>query len=159
MRWKRHEAQKRPPKIAVCYADAAVTREAADWLTQLGLCESVAVLADTPQDILWLCRRAKPDFLLIEAVPDAMERFDDPDKDIAGRCETAVHIRELLPECRVYLTCAERFRHLEPAMQKAVETELVDGYCFGALARRQLEEWLAEGRSDPAFGRTKRRKP
>ncbi len=152
MLWKRHDAPKRTPTIAVCYADAAVTREAADWLTRLGSCESVAVLADTPQDILWLCRRAKPDLLLLEAVPDAMERFDDPDKDITGRCETAVHIRELLPDCRVCLTCAEAFRHLEPAMQKAVETGLVDGYCFGTLAKRQLEAWLA-------LGNIKRRRP
>ena len=151
MLWKRHDDPKRTPRVAVCYADAAVTRTAADWLTRLGACESVALLADTPQDILWLCRRAKPDLLLLEAVPDAMARFDDPTKDITGRCETSVRVREEVPDCRVYLTCAEEFRHLEPAMQKAVETKLVSGYCFGSLTKRQIEVWLAENESVPAF--------
>lgn len=144
MFWKRHDEPKRRPRVAVCYMDSAETRAVADALAQPDLCDPIAVLSDTPQDILWLCGHTQPDVLLFEAVPDAMERFDDPDKDITGRCETAARVREDLPACRVYLTCAEEFRRLEPVMQKAVETKLIDGYCFGDLTAQQLKLWLGE---------------
>lgn len=144
MFWKRHDEPGRAPKLALCYADSDMTRASADALSQRGVCESIALLADSPQNILWLCRRTKPDLLLLEAVPDAMERFDDPDKDIAGRCETAARVLEEVPGCRVYLSCDPAFRHLEPVMQKAVETNLISGYCFGMLTAQQLELWLGE---------------
>lgn len=144
MFWKRKDEAKLRTKIAVCYADSDMTRAAADWLAQQGLCESVAILADTPKDALWLCQREKPDLLILEAVPDAMERFDDPDKDIAGRCELSARITEVLPDCRVYLVCDEQFGHLEPVMQKAVGTNLIHGYCFGSLTRPIIESWLSE---------------
>lgn len=144
MFWKRHDEPKRLPKVAVCYMDSDMTRTVADALAQLGACDPIAVLSDTPKDILWLCQRTAPDVLLLEAVPDAMERFDDPDKDITGRCEIAARVREDLPDCRAYLTCGEEFRHLEPVMQKAVETKLIDGYCFGDLTTQQLKLWLGE---------------
>lgn len=147
-------------RIAVCYADSAMTRAAADALVRLEACDPIAVLSDTPKDILWLCQREKPDLLLLEAVPDTMERFDDPDKDITGRCETAARVREELPDCRVYLICGEEFRRLEPVMRKAVETKLIDGYCFGALTKQRIEAWLADkSRSFPPFRHTKWRKP
>ena len=148
MFWKRHDEPKRRPRVALCYMDSAVTRTVADALAQLDLCDPIAVLADTPKDILWLCGRTAPDVLLLEAVPDAMERFDDPDKDITGRCETAARVREELPACRAYLICAEKFRRLEPVMQQAVETELIHGYCFGDLTAQQLKLWLGE-KPDP----------
>ena len=144
MFWKRHDEAKRLPRLALCCADSDMTRASADALARRGLCEPIALLADTPQNILWLCRRAKPDLLLLEALPDSMERFDDPDKDIAGRCETAARVQEEVPGCRAYLTCAEEFRHLEPVMRKAVENSLISGYCFGALTGQQLELWLGE---------------
>lgn len=144
MLWRRHDESQQLPKVAVCYVDSAATRAMADALARLGECDPVAILADTPQNILWLCAHRRPDLLLLEAVPDAMARYDDPDKDISGRCETAARVREELPDCRAYLICGADFRHLEPVMQKAVETELIHGYCFGDLTERQLRLWLDE---------------
>lgn len=141
MLWKRQEAAGRP-KAALCCADPASTRAAADRLTAWGVCECVAVLSDEAQDVVWTCRREEPDILVLEAVPDAMERLDDPTKDITGRCELAVQVTEALPTCRVYLTCAEAFRRLEPVLQKAVETALISGYCLGSPTRQQIERWL-----------------
>lgn len=141
---KRHDEVNDLAKVALCWTDTEMTRAAADRLAQRGICKPVAVLSDTPKDILWLCRRERPDLLLLEAVPDAMERFDDPDKDIAGRCRLSARIAEEMPACRVYLVCAEEFRRLEPVMQKAVETHLIRGYCFGGITVQQLEHWLGE---------------
>lgn len=137
------------PKVAVYYVDAVNSRAAADWLTRLDLCQSVAILSDAPSDTLWTCVREKPDLLVLEAMPDAMEQLDDPDKDITGRCELAVQVKEALPRCRVYLVCSAEFRRLEPAMEKAVETHLIDGYRFGGLSRQQIETWLAETGAKP----------
>lgn len=144
MFWKRKDAIPKLPKAAVCCVDPGETRAVVDTLARFGLCGPTAILSDTPKDILWFCQREKPDLLLLEAVPDAMERFDDPDKDISGRCELSAQVAEVLPECRVYLTCAEGFRRLEPVMQKAVETQLIHGYCFGDLTEQQLKFWLGE---------------
>lgn len=113
-----------------------------DWLTHLDLCAPLPFLSDEPETVLWSCRKEKPNVLLLEAVPDSMERFDDPSKDIAGRCEIAARVREELPDCQVYLICAEEFRRLESVMQKAVDALLIDGYCFGALTSRSIESWL-----------------
>lgn len=142
---KRHDEPMSVPRVAICYMDPTMTRAVADAVAQLGLCDPIAILSDTPEDILRLCGQAAPDLLLLEAVPDAMERFDDPDKDITARCETAARVREELPDCRAYLTCGAGFRRLDPVMQKAVETRLIDGYCFGDLTTQQLKAWLAEG--------------
>lgn len=139
---KRWHAPKPLLRVAVCYVESAVTRTVVDRLTQLDFCTPLPFLSDEPENVLWSCRKEQPDVLLLETMPDAMERFDDPSKDIAGRCETAARVREELPDCRVYLTCAEEFRRLEPVMQKAVDTRLIDGYCFGALTSRLIESWL-----------------
>lgn len=144
MLWKRHDEAKRLPKVAVCCMDSDETRAVADALTRRGECEPIAILSDTPEDILWLCARKAPDILVLEAAPNAMERFDDPARDISGRCEMAVRVREEVPDCRAYLTCDAAFRHLESVLQKAVETELIRGYCFGTLTERQVKRWLAE---------------
>lgn len=141
---KRHDGAKPLPKVAVCCADTDETRAVADALARLGECEPIAILADTPKDILWLCARKAPDLLVLEAVPNAMERYDDPMRDISGRCEMAARVREEVPDCRAYLTCGAEFRHLEPVLQKAVETRLISGYCFGGLTERQLKLWLGE---------------
>lgn len=144
MFWKRKDEARSLPKVALCYTDSAVTRAAADWLAQLGICKPIAILADAPKDILWLCQQERPEALILEAVPDAMERFDDPGKDIAGRCELSAQITEALPRCRVYLICAEAFSRLAPVLQKAVETSLIRGYCFGRLTEQQMNTWLSE---------------
>lgn len=130
------------PRFAIGYVDSSVTRKAADWLAQLDLCEPIAILSDTPQNILWLCQRTKPVALLLQAVPDAIESLDAPDKDIAGRCQLAAQIKEKVPDCRVYLTCIERSCHLEAVMQKAVDEQLIDGYSFGALTYQWIKDCI-----------------
>ncbi len=142
MFWKAKDSAARLPRPAVCYVDPAETRAAADAWVNEGLGEPLALLSDETESILWLCRRERPTFLLLEAVPDAMERYDDPDRDISGRCELSARLAEELPECRVYLTCAEAFREMEPVLQKAVETGLICGYCIGRPTRQQLTHWL-----------------
>lgn len=142
MLWKRNRVPQPLPRFAIGYVDSGVTRKAADWLAQLELCEPIAILADTPQNILWLCQRTKPVVLLLEARPDAIERLDAPDKDISGRCELAARLTEVLPECRVYVTCADEFRHVEPVLQMAVEKQLIDGYHFGTLTYQLIRDWL-----------------
>lgn len=135
----------RLPKVMVCRVDPDETRILVKHLTETRICEAVPLLTDVAREAVPICREAKPDILVLEAMPDAMEKLDDPDKDISGRCELSAQVAEVLPECRVYLTCAEEFRHLEPVMQKAVETRLIRGYCFGALTEQQLRAWLSEG--------------
>lgn len=141
MFWKRQEDTARP-RVALCCTDPAATRAAADRLTAWDVCEPLALLSDEAESVLWSCRKERPDILVLEAMPDAMERLDDPTKDISGRCELAVQVSEALPTCRVYLLCAEGYRRSEPVLQKAVETELISGYCLGSLTRQQIERWL-----------------
>lgn len=148
MFWKAKDSPVRLPKLAVCYTDPAETRAITDALARDGLCEPLALLSDEAENVLWLCGREKPSALLLEAVPDAMERFDDPDRDISGRCELSARLAEALPECRVYLTCDAAFREMEPVLQKAVETGLICGYCIGSPTRQQIIHWL-----DGASGR------
>lgn len=135
----------RLPKVMVCRVDPDDTRILAKHLTETRICEAVPLLTDVAREAVPICQEAKPDILVLEAMPDAMEKLDDPDKDISGRCELSAQVAEVLPECRVYLTCAKEFRHLEPVMQKAVETRLIRGYCFGSLTEQQLRAWLSEG--------------
>lgn len=147
MFWKRKEAAKPVPlpKAAVCYADPGETRRVTDWLTQLRVCQPAAILSDDPKDALWACLQEKPDILLLEAMPDAMEKLDDPDKDITGRCELSARVKEQLPACRVYLICGAQFGDLEPTLEKAVETGLIDGYRIGRLSKLHVDAWLARG--------------
>lgn len=147
MFWKRREEAKPAlrPKAAVCYVDPGETRRVADWLVQLRVCEPAAILSDDPKDALWACLQEKPDILLLEAMPDAMEKLDDPNRDITGRCELSACIKEQLPACRVYLICGAQFRDLEPTLKKAVETGLIDGYRIGRLSKLNVDAWLAPG--------------
>lgn len=133
------------PKAAVCCADPGETRHMTDWLTQLGICRPAAILSDDPKDVLWASLQEKPDILLLEAVPDAMEKLDDPSKDVTGRCELSARIKEQLPACRVYLICGAQFGNLEPTLKKAVETGLIDGYRIGRLSGLNVETWLGQG--------------
>lgn len=146
MFWKRKEetAPVRLPKAAVCCADPGETRRVTDWLTQLRICRSAAILSDDPKDVLWASLQEKPDILLLEAMPDAMEKLDDPNKDVTGRCELSAQIKEQLPVCRVYLICGAQFGNLEPTLKKAVETGLIDGYRIGRLSKLNVETWLGQ---------------
>lgn len=147
MFWKRKEEAKPAPlpKAAVCCADPGETRRMIDWLNLLHVCQPAAILSDDPKDALWACLQEKPDILLLEAMPDAMEKLDDPSRDITGRCELSARVKEQLPACRVYLLCGAQFRELEPTLEKAVETGLIDGYRIGRLTKLNVDAWLTRG--------------
>ena len=53
-------------------------------------------------------------------------------------------MRRRLPDCRVYLACADGHPEKLAALEKAVELKLIDGYCLGDLTDRQARAWLRE---------------
>ena len=66
------------------------------------------------------------------------------DKDVSARCGIAIEVRRRLPDCRVYLVCADGHPEKLAALEKAVELKLIDGYCLGDLTDRQARAWLRE---------------
>ena len=66
------------------------------------------------------------------------------DKDVSARCDVAIEVKRWLPKCRVCLICQEDHPEKLPALEKAAELKLIDGYCIGDLAARQVRTWLAE---------------
>lgn len=131
--------RREPPKAAVC-ASPAMTRRAADWLRALGGCKPIAILSDDCEDVVWQCAAEQADLLLLET--DFSE--DVEDKDVSARCDIAIEVRRRLPECRVYLLCEDGHPEKLPALEKAVELGLIDGYCLGDLTARQARAWLDE---------------
>ena len=63
---------------------------------------------------------------------------------LSDDCDIAIEVRRKLPDCRVYLVCEERHPERLPALEKAAELKLIDGYCLGALTDRQARAWLRE---------------
>ena len=59
-------------------------------------------------------------------------------------CDVAIEIKRRRPECRVYLVCEEGHPDKQPALDKAVELTLIDGYCIGDLDPQQMRAWLDE---------------
>ncbi len=130
-----------PLKAAVCFTTPAMTRRAADWLKGLGGCRPIAVLSDDFDDVAWQCERERADLLLLET--DFSPEAEDT-KDVSARCDIAIEVKRRLPECRVYLLCEEGHPERLPALEKAVELKLIDGYCIGDLTAQQARAWLAE---------------
>lgn len=129
-----------PPKVAVCFATPAMTRRAADWLRELGGCRPIAILSDDCGDVVWQCAAERAALLLLQTdFSDGVE-----DKDVSGRCDIAIEVRRKLPECRVYLVCEDGHPEKLPALEKAVELGLIDGFCLGDLTARQAQTWLSE---------------
>ena len=128
------------PKAAVCFASPAMTRYAVDWLGKLGGCKPTAILSDDYADVVWQCDAEQADLLLLGT--DFSNGVED--KDVSARCDIAVEVKRKLPDCRVYLICEEGHPEKLPALEKAVELKLIDGYCIGGLTARQAEIWLAE---------------
>lgn len=58
-------------------------------------------------------------------------------------CDVAIEIKRR-PECRVYLVCEDGHPEKQPALDKAVELTLIDGYCIGDLDPQQMRAWLDE---------------
>ena len=128
------------PKAAVCFALPFGTRRAADWLRNLGGCRPIGILSDDCDDVVWQCAAEQADLLLLETdFTDGVE-----DKDVSARCDIAVEVRRKLPDCRVYLVCEDGHPEKLPALNKAVELGLIDGYCLGDLTDRQARAWLDE---------------
>ena len=128
------------PRAAVCFTTPAMTRRAADWLGNLGGCRPLGILSDDCDDVVWQCTAERADLLLLEL--DFSNGVED--KDVSGRCDIAVEVRRRLPECRVYLVCEDGYPEKLPALNKAVELKLIDGYCIGDLAAEQMRTWLSE---------------
>ena len=143
--FRKHEPpEARPllPKAAVCFASPAMTRYAADWLRELGGCKTLGVLSDDCADVVWQCAAEQADLLLLET--DFTEGVED--KDVSSRCDIAIEVRRKLPDCRVYLICEDGYPEKLPALEKAVELELIDGYCIGDLSAQQMRTWLDEAK-------------
>lgn len=128
------------PKAAVCFSSPIRTRRAADWLRNLGGCRPIGVLSDDCGDVAWQCAAEQADLLLLET--DFSEGVED--KDVSACCDIAVEVRRKLPDCRVYLICEDGHPEKLPALNKAVELGLIDGYCLGDLTARQARAWLDE---------------
>ena len=128
------------PRAAVCFLSRAMTRRAADWLGNLGGCRPLGILSDDYDDVVWQCTAERADLLLLEL--DFSNGVED--KDVSSRCDIAVEVRRKLPNCRVYLVCEDGHPEKLPALDKAVELKLIDGYCIGDLSAQQMRAWLAE---------------
>ena len=128
------------PKAAVCFSSPIRTRRAADWLGNLGGCRPLGILSDDCDDVVWQCTAERADLLLLEL--DFSNGVED--KDVSSRCDIAVEVRRKLPDCRVYLVCEDGHSERLPALDKAVELGLIDGYCLGDLTARQARAWLDE---------------
>lgn len=129
------------PKAAVCFSSPAMTRYAADWLKDLGGCRPIGVLSDDCGDVAWQCAAEQADLLLLET--DFSSEIEEP-KDVSSRCDIAIEVRRKLPDCRVYLICEDGHPEKLPALEKAVELKLIDGYCLGDLTDRQARAWIRE---------------
>ena len=128
------------PRAAVCFPSRAMTRRAADWLGNLGGCRPLGILSDDCDDVVWQCTAEKADLLLLEL--DFSNGVED--KDVSSRCDIAVEVRKRRPKCRVYLVCEDGHPERLPALEKAVELKLIDGYCIGDLSAQQMRTWLSE---------------
>lgn len=129
------------PKAAVCFSSPIRTRRAADWLRYLGGCKPIAILSDDCGDVVWQCDTEQADLLLLEA--DFSSEIEEP-KDVSSRCDIAVEVKRKLPDCRVYLICEDGHPEKLPALEKAVELKLIDGYCIGDLSAQKMRTWLDE---------------
>ena len=135
--------KREPPlllKAAVCFTSPAMTRYAVDWLRNLGGCRPIGVLSDDCGDVVWQCDTEQADLLLLET--DFTEGVED--KDVSARCDIAIEVRRRLPECKVYLACEDGCLEKLPALDKAVELALIDGYCVGSITPQQMRTWLNE---------------
>ena len=134
-------AEQALPRAAACFTTPAMTRRAADWLGNLGGCRPLGILSDDCDDVVWQCTAEKADLLLMKA--DFTDGAEEP-RDISACCNVAIEVRRKLPDCRVYLICEDGHPEKLPALDKAVELKLIDGYCIGDLSAQQMRMWLSE---------------
>ena len=129
------------PRAAVCFPSRAMTRRAAEWMGNLGGCRPLGILSDDCDDVVWQCTAERADLLLMKA--DFTDGAEEP-RDISACCNVAVEVRRKRPNCRVYLVCEDGHPERLPALEKAVELKLIDGYCIGDLSAQQMRIWLDE---------------
>lgn len=129
------------PKAAVCFTTPARTRRTADWLETLGGCRPLGILSDDCSDVVWQCDAEQADLLLMETNFSGEE---ENSQDISSRCDIAIEVRRKRPACRVYLLCETGHPEKLPALEKAAELELIDGYYIGNLTAQQMRAWLNE---------------
>ena len=129
------------PKAAVCFTTPARTRRTADWLESLGGCRPLGILSDDCSDVVWQCDTEQADLLLMETNFSGEE---ENSQDISSRCDIAIEVRRKRPECRIYLLCETGHPEKLPALEKAAELELIDGYYIGNLTAQQMRAWLNE---------------
>ncbi len=129
------------PRAAACFTTTAMTRRAADWLRDLGGCRPIAILSDDSDDVVWQCETEQADLLLLET--DFSPKAEDA-RDVSARCDIAIEVKRRRPACRVYLLCEEGHPEKLPALEKAVELKLIDGYFIGDLTPRQARAWIEE---------------
>ena len=134
-------AEQALPRAAACFTTPAMTRRAADWLGNLGGCRPLGILSDDYDDVVWQCTAEKADLLLMKA--DFTDSAEEP-RDISACCDVAIEIKRRRPECRVYLICEDGYPKKQAALDKAVELNLIDGYCIGDLDPQQMRIWLEE---------------
>ena len=134
-------AEQALPRAAACFTTPAMTRRAADWLGNLGGCRPLGILSDDCDDVVWQCTAEKADLLLMKA--DFTDSAEEP-RDISACCDVAIEIKRRRPECRVYLICEDGYPKKQAALDKAVELNLIDGYCIGDLSAQQMRTWLDE---------------
>jgi len=118
-----------------------MTRRAAEWMGNLGGCRPLGILSDDCDDVVWQCTAERADLLLMKA--DFTDGAEEP-RDISACCNVAVEVRRKRPNCRVYLVCEDGHPERLPALDKAVELKLIDGYCIGDLSAQQMRIWLDE---------------
>lgn len=114
---------------------------AAEWMGNLGGCRPLGILSDDCDDVVWQCTAERADLLLMKA--DFTDGAEEP-RDISACCNVAIEVRRKLPDCRVYLVCEDGHPEKLPALEKAVELKLIDGYCIGDLSAQQMRTWLSE---------------
>ena len=134
-------AEQALPRAAACFTTPAMTRRAADWLGNLGGCRPLGILSDDCDDVVWQCTAERADLLLMKA--DFTDGAEEP-RDISACCDIAIEVRRRLPDCRVYLICEDSYPKKQAALEKAVELNLIDGYCIGDLSAQQMRIWLDE---------------
>ena len=119
---------------------ALAKRKGQKWWVVL-LLSIVSLLCGALLACSQLLNNRNVDLLLLET--DFSPAAEDT-KDVSARCDIAIEVRRRLPECKVYLACEDGCPEKLPALDKAVELALIDGYCVGSITPQQMRTWLNE---------------
>lgn len=132
--------QKPPKKLVLCMVAPSATKRIAEELGEQRTFTVYPILYGDYDEIIDDCMECSADILAIEVAPDA----DDCERDVSSRCDLAIELREKRPQCRVYLLCRSTYAHVEPALQEAQASALIDGYHIGEPFTPQIRKWLTQ---------------